>query len=84
MTWENYGEWYIDHIIPLAAFNVTGEDDPMLKLAWSFENLAPLWAQDNIAKRDSLTWQLPDTYQNPKLRAMYENRNCALVTKDAA
>jgi hypothetical protein len=55
MTWENYGQWHIDHIIPLAAFNVTGLDDPELRRAWALANLRPLWAEDNIRKRDFRT-----------------------------
>lgn len=52
MSWENMGEWHIDHIIPLASFTITGADDPELRRAWSLPNLRPLWAADNIAKRD--------------------------------
>lgn len=52
MSWENMGEWHIDHIIPLASFTITGPDDPELRRAWSLPNLRPLWAAENIAKRD--------------------------------
>lgn len=48
MTWENYGEWHIDHIKPLSSFDPTKEED--MHEAWSKENLQPLWAKDNIKK----------------------------------
>lgn len=52
MSWGNMGDWHIDHIIPLASFTITGPDDPELRRAWALPNLRPLWAADNIAKRD--------------------------------
>lgn len=48
MTWDNYGEWHIDHIKPCASFDLTIEDDQ--KLCFHYENLQPLWATDNIKK----------------------------------
>lgn len=50
MSWDNYGAWHIDHIIPLAAFRFSSMDDPEFKAAWALSNLRPLWAQDNIKK----------------------------------
>jgi len=47
MTWDNYGEWQIDHIIPLKYENPTLEET-IERLHW--ENTQPLWATDNIAK----------------------------------
>jgi hypothetical protein len=50
MTWDNYGEWHVDHIIPVSAFNFSGPEDYDFKRCWSLNNLRPLWAFDNISK----------------------------------
>ena len=52
MSWENMGEWHIDHIVPLVSFAITGPDDPELRRAWSLTNLRPLWASANLSKHD--------------------------------
>lgn len=46
MSWENQGEWHIDHIIPLASATTKEE---LVKLC-HYKNLQPLWAKDNLAK----------------------------------
>jgi hypothetical protein len=50
MTWENYGDWHVDHIVPVSSFNFTAADDPDFRACWALTNLRPLWAKDNIAK----------------------------------
>lgn len=59
MTWENYGQWEIDHIHPLSKWDLT---DPMqMGLANHFTNLRPLWKGQNAAKSNHITedWQMP-------------------------
>lgn len=48
MTWDNVGDWHVDHILPLAA--ATNEDE-LIKLC-HYTNLQPLWATVNLRKGD--------------------------------
>lgn len=48
MNWDNYGEWHIDHIKPLANYDLTNEEE--FKEVVHYTNLQPLWAIDNLSK----------------------------------
>jgi hypothetical protein len=50
MSWDNYGEWHIDHIVPLSSFNIDSFECADFKAAWGLPNLRPLWAKDNLKK----------------------------------
>jgi len=52
MSWENHGLWHIDHKVPLASFDLS--DASQLAKACHYSNLQPLWAKENISKRDRL------------------------------
>ena len=56
MSWDNYGRggWVIDHIVPLAKFDLS--DKNQLLKAVNFSNLQPLWETDNLSKGDKLEW----------------------------
>ena len=47
MSWDNHGDWHIDHIIPLKYDNPTLEQT-IQRLHYT--NTQPLWATENISK----------------------------------
>ena len=55
MSWENMGEWHIDHITPLASFTFKSADCAEFKAAWAITNLRPLWASENMSKGARIT-----------------------------
>ena len=50
MNWNNYGEWHLDHIKPVAKFDLTKKDEQVK--AFNYKNLQPLWAEENLKKSD--------------------------------
>lgn len=56
MSWENYGEWHVDHILPLCSFTIQSIEDPDIKRAWGLANLRPLWGKDNARKNGKRTF----------------------------
>lgn len=53
MCWEKIGKYiHIDHIIPLASAKT---EEEVLKLC-HYTNLQPLWAEDNLKKRDKIIY----------------------------
>lgn len=54
MSWDNRGEWHIDHIIPCSAFDLT--DPNHQKRCFHYTNLQPLWAAENLKKGRKFLW----------------------------
>lgn len=48
MSWDNWGEWHIDHVIPCAEFDL--RDIGQQKQCFHYTNLQPKWAIDNLRK----------------------------------
>lgn len=46
MSWENYGEWHLDHIVPVA---IAKTEEEVIQLN-HYTNFQPLWAIDNLRK----------------------------------
>jgi len=53
MSWDNHGDWHVDHIMPCAAFDLTDEDQQ--RVCFNYTNLQPLWASDNMSKGAKVT-----------------------------
>ena len=50
MTWENKGDWHIDHIIPVSSF----DKNTPINVVNALTNLQPLWGSENIKKSNKL------------------------------
>lgn len=46
ISWENYGEWHIDHKKPISKF----KNGTNINIINALSNLQPLWAKDNLSK----------------------------------
>lgn len=58
MSWDNAGEWHIDHIVPLSRFAIKEAGDNEFRAAWALTNLRPLWKTANLKKRAKLETML--------------------------
>jgi len=54
MSWDNYGEWHIDHIVPCSAFDLTKDEDQ--KKCFHYTNTQPLWAEENMKKGPKINY----------------------------
>jgi ATP-dependent 26S proteasome regulatory subunit len=63
MTWENYGKWQIDHIIPCSFFDLT--DPKQKQQCFHYTNLQPLWAKENRSKGNKIITEDSKDSENP-------------------
>lgn len=54
MTWQNQGEWHLDHIYPVS---LAKDEAEIIKLN-HYTNFQPLWAKDNLEKNNKI---IPNT-----------------------
>lgn len=61
MSWDNYGQWQIDHIIPVSRFPM---DEPVaVRHAYNYRNCRPEWRVPNMIKGDKLDMALVAKYE---------------------
>lgn len=48
MSWDNYGEWHIDHIKPCSKFDLFLRSEQ--EKCFHYSNLQPMWAEENYLK----------------------------------
>jgi hypothetical protein len=54
MSWDNYGKWHVDHILPITSFNINEIGDEEFMKCWSLSNLQPLWGDENVRKSNKI------------------------------
>jgi len=52
MTWDNYGKWHVDHIVPCSSYDFSQEQQQIE--CFHYSNLQPLWAEDNYRKSNKI------------------------------
>jgi 5-methylcytosine-specific restriction endonuclease McrA len=60
MSWDNYGDWEIDHIVPIKYKNPTIEE---VAERLHYTNTQPMWKSENLAKGNRFIGKL-DPYES--------------------
>ena len=61
MTFDNYGEWHIDHVKPCSSFDLTNEQE--IYECFNWKNIRPCWKKDNLEKSDKIDNDLINLYK---------------------
>ena len=79
MSWDNHGEWHIDHIRPISSFPTNSPPSEVHALA----NLQPLWAKDNLKLDwdDKSHWQELASKHGYRLPVYYEAAKSKFVNR---
>jgi hypothetical protein len=72
MSWNNHGDWHIDHRTSVSELVGLGVKDPAV--INSLNNLQPLWAFENLSKSNSYTLA-PSNIEQIKVRVLYGQDN---------
>ena len=70
MSFENYGKWHIDHIIPCTAFDMKRELQK--RMCFYYKNLQPLWSCENIKKSNEYNEKDKQKYIKSYLSNKYD------------
>ena len=52
MSLDNFGEWEMDHTIPISSFKFESLDE--IKTCFNFKNIKPMWKNDNRHKYNKI------------------------------
>jgi hypothetical protein len=52
MTWQNYGDWHIDHVKPCSSYDILKNEEQMECFNW--KNLRPCLGKENLEKSNKL------------------------------
>ena len=61
MSWNNYGEWHIDHIKPCSSYDFNNEQEIFTCFNW--QNLRPCWKKYNLEKSGKIDNELIAFYK---------------------
>jgi hypothetical protein len=53
MSWDNYGKWHLEHIIPVSL----GKTETEVIELCHYTNYRPYWGKENISKSNNIVWE---------------------------
>jgi hypothetical protein len=64
ITWENYGKWHLDHIVPVS---LASTEEEIIKLNY-YKNFQPMWGPENESKSNKIMHEMI----TPELQEKYK------------
>jgi len=64
ITWENYGKWHLDHIVPVS---LASTEEEIIKLN-HYKNFQPMWGPENNSKSNKIIHEMI----TPELQEKYK------------
>ena len=64
ITWENYGKWHLDHIVPVS---LASTEEEIIKLN-HYKNFQPMWGPENESKSNKIIHEMI----TPELQEKYK------------
>ena len=64
ITWENYGKWHLDHIVPVS---LASTEEEIIKLN-HYKNFQPMWGPENESKNNKIIHEMI----TPELQEKYK------------
>jgi hypothetical protein len=62
MSFDNYGQWHLDHVKPCASFDLN--DNNQILECFNWKNYQPLWKKDNLIKSNKIDEKLINEHKN--------------------
>lgn len=62
MTWDNIGQWHIDHVVPCASFDLTKPED--IESCFNWKNIRPCWQKENLEKGSQLIPEVVEAHMS--------------------
>ena len=70
MNWKNYGEWELDHIVPVSL----GKTEEEIISLNNYINFQPLWRKDNIRKNNKIISEMIPKENREKYKEIIERK----------
>lgn len=80
MTWDNWGRWNVDHVVPVSSVNLC---DPLTRVKiFHYSNTRPMWTDKNLKKSSFCDHSINTTVEFLTGNDRVSGKNCAFQKTD--